>query len=176
MNDTIDQVEFEKEEILPGLKRLAKEAIDGDDEALTAFEEAAPFAQDYLSEVYGDIGAHVRQKLMDAFVGPTPVYRRGLELASQELLSDLCGASPTPIDRILSEQVVSCWMETTMVGLTVAERVGKGDLTPVQMDTYQRWQSRAQRRLLGAIKTLVQTRKLLGIKVQINIEDKMMQL
>ena len=33
MSDTIDQVEFEKEEILPGLKCLAKEAIDGDDEA-----------------------------------------------------------------------------------------------------------------------------------------------
>ena len=157
------------------VQALFKKAVTGDTEALIAFEEVAPFAQEYLSEVYGDIGAHVRQKLIDAFVGHTPVYRRGLEMAAQELLSDLCGSSPTAIDRIISEQVVSCWLETTMVARTVAERVDKGDLTPVQMDFYQRWQSRAQRRLLGAIRTLGQTRKLLGMSVQINIADQLMQ-
>jgi hypothetical protein len=99
-------------------------------------------------------------------------YRRGIELATGELVEELSGNAPSPLERLLVEQVVNCWVESSMVDQRAVDRLQQGGSTPIQLEFYHRWQARAQRRFLAACKALAQTRKLLGINVQINIADK----
>ncbi|MGY8824302.1 MAG: hypothetical protein ACKVJG_10270 [Candidatus Latescibacterota bacterium] len=167
-NATDALTDAQREEI----SQLAEKAVGGDTEALVAFEEKAPFAGQYLAETMGDLGRQVRHKLLSTFIGDEGAHRRGVELASEELLVDLMGPSPTPVERLLSEQVVSCWIECSMVDQCTADKARSGDYTPTQLEFYHRWQARAQRRYLAACKALAQVRKLLGINVQINIADK----
>ncbi len=155
---------------------LGNKAMDGDGEALKAFEEKGAIARCFLADQYGDLGRVVRDKLLRTFVGEDDIYRRGIELATEELVKELSGNAPSPLEQLLVEQVVNCWVESSMVDQRAVDRLHQGELTATQLEFYHRWQGRAQRRFLAARKALAQTRKLLGINVQINIAEKQINM
>jgi hypothetical protein len=154
------------------LTELVDLAVEGDEAALKAFEEKASFAPYYLSDTFGNLGKVTRDKLLRAFLELHPAYRRGVEIAAEDLVAEMLGTEPTPVERLLVEQVVSCWVESSMVDQVATEKLNTGETTNSQLEFYHRWQGRAQRRFLAACKTLAQVRKLLGINVQINIAEK----
>lgn len=79
---------------------------------------------------------------------------------------ELNGASPTPLEKLLVERILTCWLEVQWYDyqFTMAENV-----TLAQGDYFQRRQMRAHVRYLTAIKTLAQVRRLALPAVQVNI-------
>jgi hypothetical protein len=99
------------------------------------------------------------------------------DLASKEMMSfqlesmreEVAGSSPSPLERLLAERVVACWLQVQLFEGLYVQNIG--NLTLKQADYYQKRLDRAHRRHLSAIKTLAQIRKL-GPAVQINIAEK----
>jgi hypothetical protein len=97
----------------------------------------------------------------------------GTDLVAQEVLAqqlqvlknELGGSNPTPLEQLLVERIVVCWLQIQQASLWAAQHV-------TQHDTWsEQRQDRAQARLLTAVKALAQVRKLLRptSTVQVNI-------
>jgi hypothetical protein len=97
----------------------------------------------------------------------------GTDLVTQEVLAqqlqalkvELGGPSPTPLEQLLTERIVICWVQVCQADLWAVRHVTQHDTWIAQR------QDRTQARLLAAIKALAQVRKLLrpGATVQVNI-------
>lgn len=84
---------------------------------------------------------------------------------------DLAGPDPTPLERLLVDRVVLCWLFATYADTRYAMKLKEG-LTFREGDYYQRGAERAQRQYLRAVQTLATVRRLLAPVAQINIADK----
>ena len=98
-------------------------------------------------------------------VGFREDVRRKLELLRYELLGD----NPTPVERILVERVVACWLQVQDAELRSAQH---NDPTIKQADFHQRRLDATNRRFLAAVKTLALVRKLAVPVLQVNIAKK----
>jgi hypothetical protein len=90
---------------------------------------------------------------------------RKLELLRAELLGD----NPTPVERILVERVVACWLQVQAAELRAAQST---DTYLKQLDFQQRRMDATNRRFLAAVKTLALVRKLAVPVLQVNIAKK----
>jgi hypothetical protein len=92
------------------------------------------------------------------------VYRRHLAWMRAELE----GETPTPLERLLVDRVVACWLQAQhadkcMAGLEAEpHRLAQGEY-------HRQRQDRAHQRYLSAIKTLAQVRRLQRPALQVNI-------
>ena len=88
----------------------------------------------------------------------------------EAMRSEVAGRDPSPLERLLAERVVACWLQ-----LQHAEAIhvnGLGELTMSESEYHQRRLDRLHRRYLSAIRTLAQVRKLLRPAVtQINVAE-----
>jgi hypothetical protein len=92
-----------------------------------------------------------------------------------QLRSDLAGPEATPLERLLADRAIACWLQVSYVDTLLAQRLRGGALPWEATDHYQRWLDRAQKRYLAALKTLAQVRRLLAplpTLMQVNIADK----
>jgi hypothetical protein len=92
----------------------------------------------------------------------------------------IAGESPTPLEALLSERIVSCWL---LVELLEALNAGwynrgvKDRVGPDYMLQMMKLQDGANRRYLAAIKTLAQVRRLqtntpaVQVNTQINVGE-----
>ena len=78
---------------------------------------------------------------------------------------ELSGPSPTHLERPLSTRVVLCWVQIHYSDMICAQTT---KATP-QAEYLQRWQERAHRRYLSAIRCLAAVRRLQLPAVQVNI-------
>jgi hypothetical protein len=82
----------------------------------------------------------------------------------------LAGANPTPVERLLVERVVACWLQVQDADVRYAQ--GQKELTFAQGEYYQRRMERAHKRYLSALRTLALVRKLAVPVLQVNIAKK----
>lgn len=95
------------------------------------------------------------------------LWRRRMDALRRELGGD----SPTPLEQMLVERVVLCWLHVHIVELTVAAR--SGTMTLPVAEYQQKRLDRAHKRHLSAMKALAQVRRLQipapAPNVQINV-------
>jgi hypothetical protein len=95
------------------------------------------------------------------------------EAVMQELKilhSELAGPSPSPLERVLVQRAVICWLWMQDADLRYANaRQQEGGLDLDLHEAHQRRQDRAHRRFLSAVRTLALVRKLALPAVQVNI-------
>jgi hypothetical protein len=113
--------------------------------------------------------------------GADPLTEYALSARLDMMRADIGGESPTPLEVLLTEQVVSCWLWLQLLDAFLSsqfrrnfpashKRVGMAYLLKLV-----RFQESAERRFLAAIKTLAQVRKLqattpgIQIKARINL-------
>jgi len=85
----------------------------------------------------------------------------------ESLRTELAGPHPSPIERLLVERVVACWLQVCVADYGAAQR---GSHTFVQGDYDQRRQDRAHKRFLSAVRTLATVRRLaLPIRVDVSV-------
>jgi hypothetical protein len=111
------------------------------------------------------IGSFTRS-LAGENIGAREAVGKKIELLRAELL----GENPTPVERLLVERVVACWLQVQDAELRAAQ--GQNDATYRQRDFYQRRMDATNRRFLAAVRTLALVRKLAVPALQINVARK----
>jgi hypothetical protein len=149
---------------------LSRRAQKGDKTVLPALREALkdPATVDILG---GDLAHQAQLSLIAKLAGKNLMFEESLRRKVQLLRGELGGPSPTPLERLVVERVVCCWLHLHHLELTYAQR----DSMALDLATYyQRSLDRAQKRYLAAIKALAVLRRLaLPVLVaQVNIAQK----
>ena len=152
------------------ITRLYDKAKRGDKDALKAFEESFAEAPKALEDD-GNLGKELRRYLLESHVHEDEPFKRGIELKAESLERDLAGQSASPLERLLIERVICCWVESYLVDRLCIDACNGLGVSLEKHTFYQKWQERAHGRFLSACKALAQIRKLLGINVQINIAE-----
>ena len=150
------------------ISAIVKRASQGDKAAL----EVVRAVLDVRPDEFGPPEAMARvieDRYLKVLTGPADelsreVYRRNME----RLRRELAGESPTPLERLLADRVVACWLQVQHADKCMAGIEEKSH--PLTQGAYARHrQDRAHKRYLSAIKTLAQVRRLQLPAVQINV-------
>ena len=150
---------------------LVKRAEKGDARAMSAFREKLPVEIDaFLLEEYGDLGKTAENVLIKAVAGDNLLHAEGLKLKAEQLKADLEGPDPSPLERLLVERIVCCWILANYADAIYGQ--GMADRSWAADECLQRRQDKTERRLAHACKALAQIRKLLGPNIQINVAEK----
>ena len=146
---------------------LADRALNGDLEALNTFEAEIPQARHYLIEVFGNLARDTRRQIIESYLSPEDAVRkRGINLAADELRSTLGNETGDPLERLLIERIACNWIEVHLVEQLTNQLRADGQASLDQVEYYQKFLDRTQRRFLSACKTLAQVRKLMGVDTQ----------
>jgi hypothetical protein len=150
------------------LMGLTDRAQKGDRTTLPALRELLkhPEAVDLLG---GDLARQAQLTLIDKFSGKNLLLKESLTRKLELLRAELAGPSPTPVERLLVERIVTCWLHLHHLEMIYA---GKDSLSLELGTYYQRSLDRAQKRYLAAIKALALVRKLAVPVLQVNIARK----
>ncbi len=146
---------------------LVRRAERGDATAVPALREklATPGIADALG---GDIARRAADRFLDSCCGKNLASREAMAAKMAQLRAELCGASPTAVERLLADRAVLCWFQVHQFELIYA---GKDGMTLTLAQHYQKCIDRAHRRYLSSLKALAEVRKL-NVTVQLNIARK----
>lgn len=115
----------------------------------------------------GDLARQATQSMINAAAGEDLVFREAMTRKLELLREELAGPNPTPVERLLVERVVACWLQVSDADVRYAQ--AQGSLTVTQGDYHQRRMDRAHRRFLSAVKTLALVRKLALPSLRVNV-------
>jgi hypothetical protein len=147
---------------------LADRAQKGNETAIPALRELLkqPALVDGLG---GDLATQAQLTLINKFSGRNLLFKESLTRKLDLLRDELAGPNPTPLERLLVERIVACWLHLHHLEITYAQ---KESMSLELGSYYQRCISSAQKRYLAAIKTLAVVRKLAVPVLQVNIARK----
>jgi hypothetical protein len=156
--------ELTAEEIRGTLKR----AQAGDKAAMTTVHALLDLSPDLLGSPQA-LARAIEDRYLQNLTAPTDelsreVYRRHMA----RMRAELAGETPTPLERLLVDRVVACWLQVQhadkcMAGLEADQhRLAQGEYNRQRQD-------RAHQRYLSAIKTLAQVRRLQLPTLRVNI-------
>ncbi len=115
-------------------------------------------------EVYGDLVGQAEGALLTRAAGENALHRAALT----GRLSQLARPSPAPVERLLVERVVVCWLAIYYEDAQDAQQ-GAQPTTWAASLNRQRRAEVAQRRFLAAVRTLETVRRLAAPVVQVNV-------
>ena len=139
------------------VRALLERARGGDAEALPGLR-AALDGRPELWRAYGDLAAHARSAWVNLISGPDLGLGEALSRRAAELRAELAGPAPTPIEALLAERAVACWLQ---VGYADAAAAQAGEVSLRQAAFAQQRQDAAHRRYLSALGALATIRRLL---------------
>lgn len=147
---------------------LLRRAENGDEAAMKTLREVLndPEAVDVFG---GDLAQVSQRTLIAKYSGKNLLVKEALNRKLELLRAELLGPDPTPLERLLVERVVSCWL---LLHHLEAAYAGKDSMPLALGAYYQRCLSASQKRYLSAIKTLATVRKLALPVLQVNIARK----
>jgi hypothetical protein len=125
--------------------------------------------QPHMVEACGNLAAHAENGLIRKFAGRDLAVSEGVRRKLDCLRAELAGPTPPPLERLLVERVVTCWLHLHHLEAIYA---GKESMTLELGVYYQRSISAAQKRYLSALRTLALVRKLAVPVLQVNIARK----
>lgn len=123
----------------------------------------------HFLEACGNLAAHVERTLVDKVSGKDLAVREGLLGKLDSLRVELAGPAPAPLERLVAERIVTCWLHLHHLERIYASK----DSMSLELGIYfQRSIDRAQKRYLAAIKALAVVRRLALPALQVNIAQK----
>jgi hypothetical protein len=149
------------------LTALTNKAQKGNRKALV--EASQMLTEHRLWHVVGDMGRYAQDAWLDAAAGSNPLARKALEEQLRELRNELRGGGDSPLERVLIDRLVACWLQANYADWQHGTLIKKGSYSFAEGRYDQDRQDRAHRRLLQAAKTLATVRRLLAPAVQINV-------
>jgi hypothetical protein len=171
------------EEKLEELRLLSKKAEAGEKCARQQLKHALRESSSAVIDRASDIGRGAQRLLIETAAGGDLLTECALSERLDMMRTDIAGEDPTPLEVLLVERVVSCWMLVELFEILMAAQLAKrtDSKSHVPFSTlkhYLCWQEIANKRYLAAIKALAQVRRLQsGIpsnqtNVQINVEGR----
>ena len=144
---------------------LIRRAENGDESAmkeLRAVYDEVPV----LWEQTGDMAAQALRSIARRIGGKNLVVQESIQRKCKTLRADLAGANPTPLESLLADRIVVCWLALQQAELSYSSA---DSLTLDQAAFTQKRISAAHNRYLTAIRTLAQVRRLAVPVVQVNV-------
>ena len=141
-------------------------ADNGDRTALKELRKTLVDFPGFISLLGGDLALQAEALLVGKF-SQLPTVREAISANLNALRTELAGTNPTPVERLLVERVVACWLQVAYADARIAG-VERGS---IELGDYlQRQQDRAHRRYLAALKMLAVVRRLaLPIRVDLKV-------
>jgi hypothetical protein len=138
------------------LRKLIKRAQNGDTSTLPVLRM---LLQDpgAVNRFGGNLAEQAEQSLIRAAAGDDLVFHEALTCKLEMLRDELGGSNPTPVERLLVERIVTCWLQVQDADVRYAQAK---NLSLEWGDYYQRRMDRAHKRYLSALRTLALVRKL----------------
>jgi hypothetical protein len=138
------------------LQDLVNAANRGDAASLKSLRQAL----DEHPEIWrkaGNLASHVEQTWIRLAAGRNALALESIQRESDRMRKELLGTSPTPIEKLLVDQVIACWLQLKHAEISA----GSGRQSSLMQGRFhdQRLQ-KAQRRYMGALKMLAEIRRL----------------
>ena len=92
----------------------------------------------------GDLAKQAELAWLKTTLGAQRTAREATERMAAELRRQIAGEDPPPLERLLAERAVVCWLQLNYVGSILAQRLGGDGLTRGQISMYQEWLDRAE--------------------------------
>ena len=156
------------------LRGLSEKAEAGDEEARKELRRLVRAASPEIIGRASDIAGRTEWMLIKTISAGEPLMEETLEARLALMREEIAGEDASPLEVLLTERVVSCWMLVELFDALMAGQLNKDNehRTPISYTLKMlKWQESATRRYLAAIKVLVQVRKLLRPSVQINYAE-----
>jgi hypothetical protein len=147
------------------MRKFLRRAENGDTSTLPVLRKVLQ-NPDAVRALGGDLAQQAEKALIDAAGGKNLMFKEALARKLELLRLELAGTNPTPVENLLVERVVACWLQVQYADVRYAQAE---DLTVEQGDYYQRRMDHAHRRYLSALKTLALVRKLAVPVLQVNL-------
>ncbi len=154
------------------LTALLRRAEAGDESTVPVLRQLLRANAD-LTELAGNLAGKHQQAVIEQAAGADLVFREALDHKIEQLRGELLGAAAPPLDRLLVERIVSCWLSLHDAEWRFTQAA---DLSPAAARAWQDRIDRAQKRYLAAIKALALIRKLAVPTVQVNIAHEQVNL
>lgn len=119
-------------------------------------------------EDMGDMARQVQSSLVNKMSnsGKALLTKDRIQSHLRLMQQDLAGPAPDPLERLLVERILTCWLEVQWYDYLY---ISSDNIALDLGEYYQRRQDRAHKRLLSAVKTLAQIRRLALPVIQLNI-------
>jgi hypothetical protein len=157
-----------REEVLNELRDIIEVAQDGDQNALSRVREILKELPE-LANIFVNLAKEAERAVIKRVSGSDPIIEEARPIKLKAMRSEVCGPNPSPLERLLAERIVACWLQLQYAEIVYAQNLGK--LSIPQSEYHQRRLDKLHRRYLSSIKSLAQIRKM-GPAVQINIAEK----
>ncbi len=136
---------------------IVTRANKGDAKAIAALPEVLDRAPEIREAIERIVEGAVERRVIESMHGDSVVVRETLRRKLADMRMELEGPSPSPIERLLVDRVVACWLQTEAADYRATPPKG---CTLAQANSLSKRQDRAHRRFLSAMKTLATVRKL----------------
>lgn len=153
---------------LEQLHSLIAPAKEGDATAIAQIRELLD-CNPCLSQQIGDLGGHVERAWLGLIAKHSPHVLEAIEGNLAAMRDELAGDTASPLERLLVAQVVSSWLQVRVFEIVAASHGASATSPRRQTASIHRRLDQAQRRHLAAIKSLAETRRLLGDGRQIHV-------
>ena len=147
-----------QDEILEQLRQLVERAEQGDASVMGELRVALD-ANPWVWERFGDLTKQSQAAWLLLIAGRNLLLLESTQRKAERLRAELAGPKPSPVERLLVERIVSCWLQTNYADSAYAQ-LPKG-ANPAQHTAALQRQNSAQQRYLQAVKVLATVRKLL---------------
>jgi hypothetical protein len=141
------------------LAELVQRAQQGDLSVLPLLREALEGDPTVWQE-YGDLAAQAQEAWLQLLAGTDYLLAESVRLKLAALRRELGTEGASPLEKLLVERIVACWLQTHYADALYAQARGPQSTAPVRQELMKRQES-SQRRYLAAIKQLALVRKLL---------------
>jgi hypothetical protein len=151
------------------LQQLVDRARRGDASALPMLREIMQKAPSLVDNLGGNLAEQAEASLIKAAAGDDLAFKESITRKLELLRAELAGPSPPPLERLLVERVVACWLQVQEADIRYSQTK---DPSVKWAEYLQRRMTHAHKRYLSAIKTLALIRKLAVPVLQVNIAKK----
>ena len=150
-----------------------KRADCGDQNALLATRRLFDMLPN-LWDAYGNLADAAERALVDLYAGQSVLTGEALRKRLAEMRVELEGPQASPLEKLLVERVVACWLQSYHADYAYARALK--ELPSKEVEFYQRRQDRAARQYLKALRSLADVRRLLVPALQVNIADRQVNI
>lgn len=151
-------------------REFLQRAESGDESVLPALKKLMDAAPE-LVRGCGDLARQAEKGLVLTMYSRNLLMQEAVARQLEAMRLELSGPSNTPLEGLLVERVVMCWLALQHAELLLTQN-GFGGVHQEQVEFHQRRLDCAHRRFLTATRTLAQIRKLKPSVTQVNIAEK----
>jgi hypothetical protein len=157
----VDASSKQADQPITELQELVAQARAGDKGVLPALRHMLA-SQPEIWQQCADLGENVLRRWVSHLSLGDPLAEESLILKVQAMKAEFGGSNPTPLERLLVERIVACWLQVQQAD-SLASQI---DALPTKMATLiLRRQKHAHRQLLTAVHTLAIVRRLQAIVI-----------